>query len=65
MSIQEKLDQLFNDIIIKKEQQIIDALSSLDRYTGRNVASLLGSDGYDEDDEAELAAALKALGVES
>ena len=63
--IQEKLDQLFNDIIIKKEQQIIDALSSLDRYTGRNVASLLGSDGYDEDDEAELAAALKALGVES
>ena len=63
--IQEKLDQLFNDIIIKKEQQIIDALSTLDRYTGRNVSSLLGSDGYNEDDEAELAAALKALGVES
>ena len=62
--LQEKLDLLFNDIIIKKEQQIMDALSSLDRYTGRNVASLLGSSGGSEEDEAERVAGLKALGID-
>ena len=36
--LQDKLDGLFNEIIIK-EQQIMDALSSLDRYTGKTAIS--------------------------
>ena len=48
-----KLNQLFNDIIIKKERNILDALNTLDRYTGRSVAP---DDGpMSEDDVAELA----------
>jgi len=48
-----KLNQLFNDIIIKKERDILDALNTLDRYTGRSVAP---DDGpMSEDDVAELA----------
>ena len=62
--LQEKLNQLYGEIIVKKEQQILDALSSLDRYTGRNVASLLGSSGTSEEDEAERIAGLKALGID-
>ena len=48
--LQEKLNGLFNDIIIKKEQQIIDALATLDRYSGRKVSeSLSGGDITDEE----------------
>jgi len=50
VELQEKLNGLFNDIIIKKEQQIIDALATLDRYSGRKVSeSLSGGDITDEE----------------
>jgi len=48
-----KLNDLFNSIIIKKERDILDALNTLDRYTGRSVAP---DDGpMSEEDVAELA----------
>ena len=48
-----KLNELFNDIIIKKERDILDALKTLDRYTSRSVAP---DDGpISEEDAAELA----------
>jgi len=48
-----KLNQLFNDIIIKKERDILDALNTLDRYSSRSVAP---DDGpMSEEDVAELA----------
>ena len=62
--LNEKLNQLYQQVIVQKEQKILDALSTLDRYTGRNVASLLGSSGINEEDEAERIAGLKALGID-
>jgi len=60
-----KLNDLFNEIILKKEMQIMDALGTLDRYTGRNVASLVNPQGeLSEEDEAERIAGLKALGID-
>ena len=60
-----KLNDLFNEIILKKEIQIMDALSTLDRYTGRNVASLVNPQGeLSAEDEAERIAGLKALGID-
>jgi len=60
-----KLNDLFNEIILKKEMQIMDALGTLDRYTGRNVASLVNPQGeLSAEDEAERIAGLKALGID-
>lgn len=43
----------------------MDALSTLDRYTGRNVASLVNPQGeLSAEDEAERIAGLKALGID-
>ena len=48
----EKLNQLYQQIIVQKEQKIIDALASLDRYSGRKVSeSLSGNDMSDEERE--------------
>jgi len=49
-----KLNQLFNDIIIKKEQSILGALSTLDRYSGRDIASRLQGGPLGEEEQAEL-----------
>lgn len=49
-----KLNQLFNDIIIKKEQSILGALSTLDRYSGRDIASRLQGGPLNEEDQSEL-----------
>ena len=49
-----KLNQLFNDIIIKKEQSILGALSTLDRYSGRDIASRLQGGPLNEEEQAEL-----------
>jgi len=49
-----KLNDLFNEIILKKEQKIMDALGTLNRYTGRNIG--VGSEGpLNEEESAELA----------
>jgi len=63
--LQEKLNQLYGEIIVKKEQQILDALGTLDRYTGKNISSLLNpQEELSEEDEAERIAGLKALGID-
>lgn len=63
--LEEKLNQLYQEIIIKKEQDILAALGTLDRYTNRNVSSLLGGgDDLSEEDEKERVAELKKLGIE-
>ena len=63
--LEEKLNQLYQEIIIKKEQDILSALGTLDRYTNRNVSSLIGGgDDLSEEDEKERVAALKQLGIE-
>ena len=49
-----KLNQLFNDIIIKKEQSILGALSTLDRYSGRDIASRLSDGPLGEEEQSEL-----------
>ena len=54
--LQLKLDGLFTQIIIQKEQKILDALQTLDGYTGRNIASRLGAGPLNEEEAAELAA---------
>jgi len=60
-----KLNQLFNDIIIKKERDILNALQTLDRYTGKNVSGMLSpSQELSEEDEAERVEGLKSLGIE-
>ena len=63
--LEEKLNQLYQEIIIKKEQDILAALGTLDRYTNKNVSSLLGGgDDLSEEDEKERVAELKKLGIE-
>tara|TARA_R100001224_G_scaffold113863_2_gene101480 strand:+ start:4461 stop:6137 length:1677 start_codon:yes stop_codon:yes gene_type:complete len=61
-----KMEQLFNDIIIKKEQDILAAIGTLDRYTGRNIAATImgSSDDLSEEDEKERVTELKKLGIE-
>jgi len=62
----EKMSQLYNDVIVKKERQIIAALTTLDRYSGRKIASRLGGSGkLNAEDQAELDAALNAIGEQN
>ena len=49
-----KLNQLFNDIIIKKEQQILGALGTLDRYSGRDIAFTIVRGPLGEEEQSEL-----------
>ena len=59
----EKMSQLYNEIIVKKERQIFAALETLDRYSGRRIASRLGGSGeLNAEEQAELDAAITAIG---
>jgi len=52
--LEQKVNELFQEIIIKKEQNILDALTTLDRYSGRRIASRLDNGDLDEAGYAEL-----------
>ena len=56
-----KLNQLFNDIIIKKEETILGALSTLDRYSGRDIASRLSDGPLGEKEQTELEGYLSSI----
>ena len=58
----EKMSQLYNDIILKKEREIFAALETLDRYSGRKIASRLGGGELNSEEQAELDAAIAAIG---
>ena len=62
----EKMSQLYNDVILKKERQIFSALQTLDRYSGRKIASRLGGGGeLNAEEQAELDAAIAAIGEQN
>jgi hypothetical protein len=61
--LQEKFSALFNDIILGTEADINQALSTLNRYTGRNIGSALQESELPEDKRSSMMADLKALGV--
>ena len=64
--LSEKMNQLYNDIILKKERQIFSALQTLDRYSGRKIASRLGGGGeLNAEEQAELDAAIAAIGEQN
>ena len=52
--LEQKVTELFQEIIVKKEQNILDALTTLDRYSGRRIASRLNNGELDEAGYAEL-----------
>jgi hypothetical protein len=58
-----KFEDLFNDIILGTEADINQALSTLNRYTGRNIGSALQESELPEDKRSSMMADLKALGV--
>tara|TARA_Y100001963_G_scaffold46683_2_gene65783 strand:+ start:4931 stop:6799 length:1869 start_codon:yes stop_codon:yes gene_type:complete len=63
--LSEKMNQLYNDIIIKKERQIFAALDKLDGFTGRNVAQILYSqDPLNDSDQAERLRLRKKYGLD-
>jgi len=60
--LQEKLNQLYNEIIVKKERQIMDAISTLDYHTNRNVAGRVSEGSLKtEEEKAELMAYLDSF----
>jgi hypothetical protein len=61
--LQEKFQDLFNDIILGTEADINQALSTLNRYTGRNIGSALQESELSEDKRSSMMADLKLLGV--
>jgi hypothetical protein len=61
--LQAKFSALFNDIIIGTEVDINQALSTLNRYTGRNIGSALQESELSEDKRSSMMADLKLLGV--
>jgi hypothetical protein len=58
-----KFEDLFNDIILGTEADINQALSTLNRYTGRNIGSALQESELPEDKRSSMMADLKLLGV--
>jgi hypothetical protein len=60
----QKVEELFNDIVLGAEADIKQALNNLNRYTGRNIGDFLESGDMSEEDQAELAEGLRALGME-
>ena len=52
--LQQKVSELFTEIVVKKERQILDGLRTLDRFSGRNVSSRLDSGTLSEEEQAEL-----------
>jgi len=61
--LQAKFEGLFNDIILGAESDIQQGLSTLNRYTNRNIGDAIGSGDLNEEEQAELLAGLKGLGV--
>ena len=59
----EKFEGLFNDIIMKADSDIKQALSTLNRYTGRNIGGTLGEGPLNEEEAKELADSLERLGI--
>ena len=61
--LEQKVSELFQEIIVKKERDILDALTTLDRYSGRKIASRLGDgNNLSPEEQAELDAAIAAIG---
>lgn len=61
----EKVNQLFNDIIVKKERQIYNAIETLDGFTKRNVAQILYSqDPLSDSDQIERLRLRKKYGLD-
>ena len=58
-----KFQNLFNDIVLGAENDIRGALSTLNRYTNRNVGTALGEGELSEDDMKELQAGLESIGA--
>jgi hypothetical protein len=61
--LKEKFQDLFNDIIIGTEVDINQALSTLNRYTGRNIGSALQESELSDEQRSGMMADLKLLGV--
>jgi hypothetical protein len=61
--LKEKFQDLFNDIIIGTEVDINQALSTLNRYTGRNIGSALQESELSDEQRSGMMADLKALDV--
>ena len=61
--LQAKFESLFNEIILGREADIKQALSTLNRYSGRNIGEALGKGDLNEEEAKELAASLKGLGL--
>jgi hypothetical protein len=61
--LKEKFQDLFNDIIIGTEVDINQALSTLNRYTGRNIGSALQESELSDEQRSGMMADLEALGV--
>jgi len=61
--LQAKFEELFNDIILGAEADILQGLTTLDRYTGRSVGGALDGSVLSEDEQKELKIGLEALGV--
>lgn len=59
----ENFESLFNEIVMKADSDIKQALSTLNRYTGRNIGEALGKGDLNEEEAKELAASLKGLGL--
>ena len=61
--LKENFEALFNDIIMKADSDIKQALSTLNRYTGRNIGDVVGKGELNEEEAKELADSLKGLGM--
>jgi hypothetical protein len=61
--LKEKFQDLFNDIIIGTEVDINQALSTLNRYTGRNIGSALQESELSDEQRSGMIDDLTALGV--
>ena len=50
----EKMNQLYTDIFVKKQRDLVYALETMDRLTNRNIASRLNNGELNEEEYAEL-----------
>ncbi len=58
-----KFQNLFNDIVLGAENDIRGALSTLNRYTNRNIGASLGEGELSEDEQKELKIGLESIGA--
>ena len=61
--LRKKVEELFTDIIVSREMDINQGLSTLNNYTGRNVGSALGDGELSEEERKTHAKDLKAMGL--